>query len=159
MGTTTIMNIKGLTMFMAALKEGMHGVNDAISLVQDDPDYSTLPCYDEVVAFMDCADKNSVSAECMACDQIKEEEGEEAEYETCEAFQADWGPNGAKCTAEAIEEGTKCMKSCSTGTCGGDFETAVECVWRPSRKSVLGDCVDGTSLPELTPSLHYCVKS
>ena len=44
------MNIKGLTMFMAALKEGMHGVNDAISLVQDDPDYSTLPCYDEVVA-------------------------------------------------------------------------------------------------------------
>merc|ERR1711982_153796 len=94
----------------AALKEGMHGVNDAIALVQDDPDYSTLPCYDEVVAFMDCADKNSVSAECMACDKSEEEWGEEAEYETCEPFQADWGPNGAKCTARQLRKGQSVSK-------------------------------------------------
>ena len=42
------MNIKGLTMFMAALKEGMHdGVNDAISLLQDSQD---IPCVDEWTA-------------------------------------------------------------------------------------------------------------
>merc|ERR1711862_17660 len=94
-----------------------------------------------------------------ACDKSEVEWGVEAEYETCEAFQADWGPNGAKCTFEAIEEGTKCIKSCSTGTCGGDFETAVECVVAAIKEECPGDCVDGTSLPELTPSLHYCVKS
>ena len=40
---------------------------------------------------IDCGDKNSVPAECMACDEEMEEEYGEAEYETCEAMHADWG--------------------------------------------------------------------
>merc|ERR1719356_1967444 len=82
--------------------------------------------------------ENSVSDECMACDETDEEEEKEAEYETCEEFKADWGPDGAERTEEVIEEGKKCMEACSTGTCGGAFDTAIGCIVAAIREECPG---------------------
>jgi len=124
------MNTKALTMFMAALQEGQRSILKT-------PDYSGKPCYDDGVAAYTCFVNAGElpSGACSALGDAAEVEDVEA-YKSCTTLEADWGPNGAKCTEEVKSSAQTGFAACTTGTCGKEFETALTCIY----KAIKSEC-------------------
>merc|ERR1711957_421895 len=127
---------------MGALKEGH--------------DYSHEPCYDDGMAVATClqraAESPSTNQCMMAYGETAGMENEEG-YESCTTLAADWGPDGAKCTEEAIQMGQWLSTTCTTGTCGEEFLTALICTYTAIKSECPTTPLCGEGEAALTASL------